>query len=189
MDRMGFLLLIAAACHATTVPEGSPDARTVDARATRDATGDASGAGGSLYPLAIGYSWTYAITGTCSPSDQKTIVSATPVDGRPAFQLSACSITVNFSTPGGDEVDVYAAGSWLVLVDPMLVEGHSWIYYTTTFTWHRETSVTVPAGTFTDCWTAVPDVAGYPMNTYCRGVGPVHLTSSTSDQLLTGKNF
>ena len=65
-----------------------------------------------------------------------------------------------------------------VLVDPTLVDGHSWTYVNTSYTWKRETSVTVPAGTYDDCWTASSTSATRRTSTYCRGVGLVHSYSS-----------
>jgi hypothetical protein len=112
------------------------------------------------------------------------------VDGEAAFQVTGCSQDESYSQPGGDEVDVDVLGTWLMLIDPVLKDGHSWSYggYTT-YTWKRETSVTVPAGTYTDCWTAVSSVSTFPTSTYCRGIGPVHVTSDSSDQQLTATSF
>lgn len=181
------LAIVAVGCQGTASSPGSgpPDAGAPDGPATHDSTG----ATAPLFPLAVGYSWTYSITGTCAGTFQRMVISAMPVDGRPAFQVTGCSITVDYSVPGGDEVDVDVLGNWLVLVDPLLAEGHTWTYSSTSYTWHRETSVTVPAGTFTDCWTSIPSAQSFPTNTYCRGVGLVHSASSSSDQVLTAKNF
>ena len=118
------------------------------------------------------------------------MLSEGPVDGRDAYQVSGCSETESYSTPGGDEVDVDVLGTWLVLVDPLLQNGHSWSYGSyTTFTWQLVPSVTVPAGTYTDCWTAVSSSSTYPTSTYCRGIGPVEVQSDSSDQQLTATSF
>jgi len=61
-------------------------------------------------------------------------------------------------------------------------------------TWHRETSVTVPAGTFTDCWTANQQVSYAAYLTYCRGAGLVRsyskdLAGDGWDAQLSSKSF
>jgi hypothetical protein len=86
--------------------------------------------------------------------------------------------TNDYAAAPSDEVDFYYQGAWLKVIDPVLTEGHSWPYFNTSYHWHRETSVTVPAGTYTDCWTAVQDVSYTAYLTYCRGAGLVHSFSS-----------
>jgi hypothetical protein len=81
-----------------------------------------------------------------------------------------------------------------VFIDPTLVDGHTWSYFNSSYTWKRETSVTVPAGTYTDCWTANQNVSYTAYNTFCRGVGMVHSYSSDLsgngwDAKLTSKSF
>jgi hypothetical protein len=72
----------------------------------------------------------------------------------------------------------------------LLQDGHSWSYggYTT-YTWQEQASVTVPAGTYTDCWTAVSSNTTFPTSTYCRGIGPVLVQSDSSEQQLTATSF
>jgi len=166
-----------------------------DARAAGDAhggsgsdTGSGSGTEGALYPLALGDRWTFTVAAvgagsTCAPgTTSQTVVSADAVGGRPAFQMTSfCSGitgTYDYSAPGGDEIDFYYENAWAPLVDPTLVDGHSWTYFNTSYTWKRETSITVPAGTYDDCWTAVQDVSYTAYMTYCRGVGLVRSYSS-----------
>ena len=151
-------------------------------------TGSGSTGAGDLYPLAVGNTWTFDVTAVgagsvCSPGTyMQSVVSANPVGGRDAFQLtdfcSAISGTYDYSMPGGDEVDFYYNDSWLVLIDGTLVDGTMWTYANTSYTWKRETSVTVPAGTYDDCWTAQQDVSYTAYLTYCRGVGLVRSYSS-----------
>ena len=181
------LVLIAAGCSGTAASNPG----TTDAPA-HGATDGPTSSGGRLFPLAVGYHWTYSASGGCTGTIERTVTTTGPVDGRTAFhlQVAGCANTVDqsLSMPGSEEIDVDVQGSWLVLVDPTLAEGHSWTYYTTTLTWHRETSVSVPAGTFTDCWTSMPDTQSFPTNTYCRGVGLVRSAGPT-DQVLTAKSF
>jgi hypothetical protein len=171
-------------------------------------SGDGGGTGGGtakLYPLALGYKWTYTVTAVgagsvCAPgSYSQEITSANAAGGRPAFQMTSfCTSlggTYDYSNPSGDEVDFYYSNSWLTLVDPNLSEGHNWTYAgATSYSWHRETSVTVPAGTFTDCWTAQQQVSYTAYLTYCRGAGLVRsyskdLGGNGWDAQLASKSF
>jgi hypothetical protein len=96
----------------------------------------------------------------------------------------------------GDQVDVYENAAWALYIDPTLKEGYSWMSQGRTYTWHNEGKVTVPAGTFDDCWTAQePGIEGESYTTYCRGVGPVKIylaggfVGSGYDAVLTQANF
>jgi hypothetical protein len=172
--------------------------------------GGAGGGGGSgggvapLYPLAVGNRWTYAVTAVgagavCAAGmHDQHVLGAAPAGGRPAFQLdnfcSGVGGSYDYSLPGGDEVDFYYNGTWAPIIDLPLQEGHSWTYFNTSYTWHRETSITVPAGTFGDCWTANQDVSYTAFLTYCRGAGLVRsyskdLAGNGWDAVLASKSF
>jgi hypothetical protein len=171
-------------------------------------SGGAGGGGGggtaALYPLAVGNRWSYNVQpvgggSICAPgSHDQHVLSANAAGGRPAFQLdnfcSGAAGTYDYSQPAGDAVDFYYQGSWAPLIELPLQEGHSWSYFNSGYTWHRETSVTVPAGTFTDCWTAQQNVSYTAYLTYCRGAGLVRsyssdLTGSGWDAQLAAKSF
>jgi hypothetical protein len=169
-----------------------------------DSSGSSSGGTAKLYPLAVGYTWTYAVAAvgagsTCTPGTQVQQVTGTQtVDGRQAFDVSSFCAAVGTSelapAATGDEVDYDYSGTWLELVDPTLVAGTTWTYYDTSFTWVSVPSITVPAGTYTDCWTAQQNVSYTAYTTYCRGVGPVRsysadLTGAGWDAQLASKSF
>lgn len=162
-----------------------------------DGSPDDGGSGGNthgasaLYPLAMGNSWTYSVAAVGAGSIcaagmyEQHAVSANMVAGRAAFQMtsfcSGVSSTYDYApaaTTTNDEVDFYYSSSWLTLVDPMLTEGHTWPYFNTSYHWHREGTITVPAGSYDDCWTAVQNVSYTASLTYCRGVGLVRSYSS-----------
>jgi hypothetical protein len=170
--------------------------------------GGGGGGGGSgtpvLYPLAVGNRWTFSVAAVgagaiCSPgSYDQRVVSANPAGGRAAFQLTnfctGVGGTYDYSEPGGDEVDFYYSNTWAPIVDVPLQEGHTWTYFNASYTWHRETSVTVPAGTWSDCWTAKQNVTYTAYLTYCRGVGLVRsysqdLAGNGWDAQLASKSF
>jgi hypothetical protein len=167
--------------------------------------GDGGGAGkDKLFPLAVGYSWTYDVQNVgagsaCSAGTWNQAITGTrTVDGRSAFDLTSfCSAAGQSEVAPagtGDEIDIDFQGSWLKLIDGTLVEGETWTYFNASYTWHRETSVSVPYGTFTDCWTANQNVSYTAYQTYCRGVGMVRSYSSDLngagwDAKLTDKSF
>ena len=175
------LVLLVAAC-------GSPGGGTDPDGGMGADSGSGSGSAHGLYPLAMGDTWTFTVTAVgggsiCAPgSHSQAVTSANMIGGRAAFQMTSFCTGVggtnNYSLMGDDEVDFYYNGGWLKLVDPMLVEGHSWPYFNTSYHWHREGTITVPAGSFDDCWTAVQDVSYTAYLTYCRGAGLVRSYSS-----------
>lgn len=168
----------------------------------------ASAGGGSgqdmLFPLGLGHGWTYTVqpvgAGSVCAAGQHAadVVGSEMLDGRTAYEVTNWCTGVpdnNLYAYGtGDEVLLYYQGDWLTVIDPNLVEGHTWSYFNTSFTWHQEPAVTVPAGTYSDCWTAQQNVSYTAFTTYCRGVGPVRsysedLSGAGWDAQLTGTNF
>ncbi len=107
-------------------------------------------------------------------TSMQSVVSTNPTGGRAAFQMSNfCSAApgpYDYSAPGGDEVDFYYNTAWLVLVDPMLVDGRPG---RTSSSCVEARDVGDRAGRdLGDCWTAVQDVSYTAYLTYCRGVRP-----------------
>ncbi len=189
---------------ATDGASGALDSGATSDGAPASDGGSSGSASSKLYPLAVGFSWTYDVEpvgagSVCASGTHVQQVTGTQtVDGRLAFDLvSFCAAagTSEVAPVGtGDEVDLDYQGSWLVMIDPTLTDGHSWPYFNSSYTWHRETSVTVPAGTYTDCWTAQQNVTYTAYMTYCRGVGMVRsyssdLTGAGWDAKLTGESF
>ena len=191
MKTLAFVpvVLLMAACGGATT---SGDDESLTDAGSGSSTGSGTPSGSTaLYPLALGDSWTYSVAAVGSGSicaagtHEQHVVSANAVGARAAFQMtnfcSGVASTYDYAPkmPGiTDEIDFYYSGMWLTLVDPALTEGHMWPYFNTSYHWHRESSFTVPAGTYDDCWTAVQDVSYTASLTYCRGVGLVHSYSS-----------
>jgi hypothetical protein len=176
----------------------------MDGSTSDAASSSGSGSSSKLYPLAVGYSWTYDVQAVgagsvCAAGTQVQSVTGTQtIDGKSAFDVAsfcAAAGTSEIAPVGtGDEVDLDYQGSWLEMIDPTLAEGETWSYFNSSYTWHRETSVTVPAGTYSDCWTANQNVSYTAYMTYCRGVGMVRsyssdLTGAGWDAKLTAKSF
>jgi hypothetical protein len=177
------LVLAGSACNSSSNVGIEPDG----------ATGPGAPGGSimskTLFPLAVGNQWTYAVaavgTGSiCNAgSHSQRVISTNAVAGRPAFQLNSfCtalpSVNDYAAGPKADQIDFYYQGTWLTFLDPNLTQGHSWPYFNTSFYWRHETQIVVPAGIYNDCWTTVQDVAYTAYSTYCRGVGLVRSYSS-----------
>lgn len=167
--------------------------------------GAGSGGGGSvddrIDPIELGYAWTYdvEIYGTyplCKAgSHTGQVLGQKEVGGKNAFQVQSLCPAAGVSSyhVDGDRVEVYLSGVWALALDAPVQEGHSWSNGVTTYTWEDAGSVTVPAGTFDNCWTAREDQAADSYTTFCRGVGPViwHtlVAGNGFDARLTAKNF
>ena len=164
--------------------------------------GDGSMKDTRIDPIEVGRAWTYNVTvlgffPACSNGVfvSNTLQSAT-VDGKTALSVqSLCqNAGVYKYSVDGDRVYAYLNGAWKVSLDSPVLEGHTWSDGFHSYKWELKGSVTTPAGTFADCWSATT-VASY--NSYillCRGVGPVkwHYEDGLGngyEAIMTSKNF
>ncbi len=213
------LLVTLAACGGASDPlitsdsdggAGAGDSGANDARATSDAKADAAPSDGSagtdggdtrIDPIVVGHSWTYDVTvlGTypicTSGSHDGVVLGEMMLDGKNAFQVqSFCPGlgTVSYAV-SGDVVQYDYMSTWVLALDAPVTEGHMWTNGVDTFTWHSMGSVTVPAGTYADCWKATQNVGYEAYTVFCRGVGPVHWYTNNAgngyEAILTAKNF
>ncbi len=208
------LIIVLAACSAHP-----KDLATSSDAAVSSSDGNHAGADGAsepepLIPLVVGHTWqsTQTTSGAGGPTTTcdltETVTGQMMVDGRDAFVLvddftcptASQSSTAYTAALGGDHYESRQAtatdGIWYVTDPPS--EGHQWasdpagMYV---FTWHSVAAITVPAGSFTDCWRSVTNVGGSDQeSTYCRGVGLVaaddsFTTGYTLQRRLVTKNF
>jgi hypothetical protein len=195
---------MAAAQACGSASDGDAGLRPDDAQVgADDATDAAAEADEEIDPIAVGHAWTYAVTelGTypaCpAGSSTATALTTSTQDGKAGaveVQSLCTGAPPSWYFVQGDVVQVDVTGTWVLALDAPVQEGHTWSNGETSFTWHDAGSVTVPAGTFSDCWSATENVA-YPAYTiFCRGVGPVHwYTKDDSgdgfEAVLTTRNF
>jgi hypothetical protein len=179
-----------------------PADATSDASPSEGGTSDGGDGGDNrIDPIVVGRRWTYDVTvfGTypiCTlGSHDGVVLGAMMLDGKRAFQVqSFCPGlgTVNYAV-SGDVVQYDYMTTWLLALDAPVAEGHGWTNGVDTFTWHSAGSVTVPAGTYADCWKATQNVAYESYTLFCRGVGPVHWYTKNAgngyEAILTAKNF
>jgi hypothetical protein len=216
----GMAMLVACGGSSSTLPRGAApmdagqteaaamsedDAQTqMEASVTTDATEDGGTAGPDdrIDPIEVGRIWTYDIqqlgTYPLCPGGvhSGTALGAMLVDGKQAIQVqSACANAGSaYYAVAGDVVQIDEQGTWRLALDAPVQEGHTWSDGTSTFTWHSVGSVTVPAGTFEDCWSATENVAYPAYAIFCRGVGPVRWYTKDAqgngyDAQLHAKNF
>ena len=163
---------------------------------------DATAKDNRIDPIEVGHAWTYNVTvlGFYPACSNGVFVSnalaQSTVDGKPAVSVqSLCeNAGVYKYSVDGDRVYAYLNGQWKTSLDSPVVEGHTWSDGFRTYKWESKGSVTTPAGTFSDCWSATT-VASYTSYTLlCRGVGPVkwHFEDGVGngyEAILTAKNF
>lgn len=160
-----------------------------------------SGVDNRIDPIEVGHAWTYdvqifGVYPLCKAgSHTGQVLGQKEVGGKNAFQVQSLCPAAGVSSyhVDGDRVEVYVSGAWVLALDAPVQAGHSWSNGVATFTWEDAGTVTVPAGTFSDCWTAREDLAADSYTTFCRGVGPViwHtiVAGNGFDAQLTAKNF
>ncbi len=147
--------------------------------------GSAGGSSGpltvrNLAMLAVGNQWNYAVTGDgfdCPTGAQSTKVeSQETVQGHDTYQVrDVCSqdeLTA-FSYDADSLLQQFGA-EWLKVMTSPIQDGASWTFAPgTTITWHTAPSITVPAGTFTNCVKRTVSDSPNLEATFCPGVGQV----------------
>src|SRR5690606_35538862 len=114
-----------------------------------------------------------------APSEE--VVETVMIDEVTAFHLTSACFEVapgDYSTlaVNGAEIVQQMGEDWATTLGSPVVDGHSWTIATgLTFSWVQVGQVTVPAGTFEDCWQRpITPASDYTeTTTFCRGVGPV----------------
>jgi hypothetical protein len=185
-----------------TTAASTSNAASTSQSGSANSSSSGSGTDDRIDPIALGRSWTYEVeeigTFAYCPSGSHTgeTIAEVEKNGKQAFEVtSLCqNLPSSLYAVEGDVVFVDYQDTWVLALDAPVEEGHTWSNGASTFTWHDEGSVTVPAGTFDDCWRATQNVAYEAYTIFCRGVGPVHwrsvdLTGNGFDAVLTAKNF
>lgn len=183
---------------ATPADSGGEDA----APEMEASSGDDAGQDDRIDPIAVGHAWTYDVTvlgsypACVAGTHAATVVNEEMLGGRQAFQVESFCPSAGsfFYALDGNRVFTWVAMTWVLSLDTPVAAGHTWSNGLDSFTWEAVPTVTVPAGTFTTCWSAVEQVS-YPTYTvFCRGVGPVHWhyedgQGNGYEAVLTSKSF
>jgi hypothetical protein len=197
-------VVAAAACTVGTPGPGPPgdpgavasDAGAADAEGPLDAAGPTGGKDAgptvpkvSLWALAMGHTWKWNDTSQSSCQPTTSVTGTQDVDNRNAFVetfVNVCNTgpftTLEVVYP--DDSKEYRIGSmWFPIDAPSA--GHTWKAGNITYTWRKTGSVTVPYGTFDDCWilgqvttTQLPGSPPYIAHVdsfVCRGAGVVRM--------------
>lgn len=145
-----------------------------------------------LYPLEVGATWTFEVTEpvgqTCTPN-YESIERTEAIGGRDAFVVGhACTSGTEYYLSVQDgELQQWIGDAWVTILPAPIEQGREWsVTPELSFRWIFVGPITVPAGTYGNCWgrEALPPSA--PSHTiYCPDVGPVRRVTSERTVELT----
>jgi hypothetical protein len=144
----------------------------------------------TLFPLAVGNQWNFQMTVTgpnppCAAGPVTIAVTKTgTVRGRPAFATTDTCFGPGDDSVNAGQIESISGSQWNVTLASPVQDGHSWPWQGTTLTWQRVGTVSVPAGTFSECWARVPSNPAEATATYCNHVGPVRYVAPNWKQEL-----
>jgi len=186
------LLLGLIACSTPSDPASSnPDALPPDGAQQAD---------DRLYPLAVGRTWTYAVTSTypsCPGGSREVrVLSQGTTDGRATFEVKGFCGLLGHTNIDGDRVEEYfdwGPKGWMRALDTPVIDGHTWQTTNGSATFDMRYSATTIAG-YEDCWKVTQQVSYTTYWIYCRGTGLVRyelvdLGGGTIRAELTSKSF
>ncbi len=137
-----------------------------------------------IFPMSSTWTWTYQVTtfgsttfGAACQSGKvtRTTQGSANLGKRSGTYLPALcqsgTSRVAYSMDG-DQVSYWNGSDWDTYIEAPLTDGKKFLSGNQAFVWYQRSSVTVPAGTFSDCWTKRHDKTD-SNETFCRGVGLV----------------
>ncbi len=182
--------------------DGGGEGGTTDGGGKGDGGIDGSVKDTRIDPIEVGHAWTYNVSvigfyPACSNGVfVSNTLSSSTVDGKTALSVqSLCeNAGVYKYSVDGDHVYAYLNGAWKTSLDAPVADGHTWSDGFLNYKWESKGSVTTPAGTFSDCWSATTVASYTSYIVLCRGVGPVkwHYEDGLGagyEAILTAKNF
>ena len=143
-----------------------------------------------MMPLEVGNEWEFDISSNYSSCKAGVGVTKihklAQISGRSAFEASyACNGRRGYmSEVSSGKIDIHYNGNWYRYLDTPLVEGHVWNEFRAQALWTRVEDITVPAGTFTNCWRKIRQVPYTHWEEYCDGIGMVR-----SEVIDMGQNY
>lgn len=124
------------------------------------------------YSIAIFGSTTFGIPCTAG-TVTRTIRGTATLQGRSGTwlpQLCTTNATNTAYSVDGDQVYEWNGSEWNTFISAPLTDGRTFLAGLKTYTWFQTPNQTVPAGTFSDCWTR-KDTRSDSFDVFCRGVG------------------
>ncbi len=137
-----------------------------------------------IFPMNDTWTWTYQVTtfgnatfgSACRPGSvvrqAKGTVTRQNLVGTLLPTLCQSAVETVAYRVSGDSVYYWNGAEWTTYVEAPLTEGRKFYSGVQGYTWQRPPKVTVPAGTYRDCWTKKHDRSD-SQETFCRGVGLV----------------
>ena len=146
-----------------------------------------------LLPLQPGNTWTYTVTAkvdvpACIEGVRVVTATGGPTEfeGRQAYTLtSLCQDQDTRMALDDGEVLEWIPNFWARALPAPVEAGFTWSSGAGRYTWTDVGSITVPAGTFSDCWERTSADPLVQTNTYCAGVGMVRADEQGHEAVLT----
>jgi hypothetical protein len=149
--------------------------------------GDDTGPDGStapdpqLYPLAVGRTWTYAVTSTyasCPGGAARTlaVTGESTTDGRATYDVTGFCGFAGHTSVDGDVVEEYydwGPTGWMRALDEPVSAGHAWTTTNGSATFDMTYASEGTVDGHPDCWRVTQEVSYTTYWIYCRGVGLV----------------
>ena len=139
-----------------------------------------------LFPLAVGNVWNYTtslIPGGSNTSPCPLGMHSTTITGKTTFQgesaftaTHVCApMATRYYTENAQGLEVNLGTAWSRLLPRPISDGATFMGISSTQIIAHVADVTVPAGTFSNCWATEYVTATGPIATYCAKVGLVSL--------------
>jgi hypothetical protein len=139
-----------------------------------------------LFPLAVGNIWNYNTTvlpGTIGTPPCAAGMHATTITGRAMFAnqnaftaTHVCAPTATrYYVENAQGLEVNVGTTWSLVLPRPISDGAMFQAASSQQVIARVANITVPAGTFSNCWQTAYVSATGPVTTYCAGVGLVSL--------------
>lgn len=139
-----------------------------------------------LFPLAVGNVWNYNTTilpGSTGTPPCAAGMHATTITGRAMFMgqdaytaTHVCAPTATrYYVENAQGLEVNVGAAWSLVLPRPIADGAMFQAASSQPVIARVANITVPAGTFSNCWQTAYVSATGPVTTYCAGVGLVSL--------------
>jgi hypothetical protein len=165
-----------------------------------NATGGSGGASADdrLMPLEAGRAWSFTVAAidaaqpftACPDAESAVVGRASTPDGEGWLYDPACETQRFILLQNGDDIVAFSETltTRIEYMKTPVEDGAGWASYR----WQSVGAITVPAGTFQDCWRRIlVDAAQEDYIEFCRGIGLVRLHSLVVNRELSlvSRNF
>jgi hypothetical protein len=171
----------AASAGTGAAGSGGPAGGAAGAAGRLGTAGESTAGDDLLMPLAAGRVWTFEVQAidaaspmeACEDAESVVIGTAQSPAGLGWLYDPSCEARRFIMVQDGDDITAYSEDLTREIhyMRTPVLDGAAW----DEFRWESSGSVTVPAGTFEDCWRRTRTVSEADYVEFCRGVGLVRL--------------